>query len=362
MAKAKTFTLLGLALAMLTLLIASADAQTRPPVTVSPTVVGGQYNTAAPTLLNKQYAPLQFDVNGNLKTTGGGGGGGGSVTQGTVPWVDDITQWANVTLGAPTAWGVAPTGNMIGVNANVLNSSLAVTGTFWPYTLGQQVAGSSVPVVLPSAQITALTPPTTVAVTQSTSPWVISGALTANQSVNVAQFGGISTSTGQVAVSTTPVTATNTALVVDLRPDSPGIITLGPAAVANSVPFTLSSQYPTNATTTTPTAITGNAAGSTAAVVGTLAAASGKTTFICGFNVQALGGTASVGPITIAGLVGSSQIYQTVLNSATLGQQVASATFSPCIPASSGNTAITITTTADGTATAVDVNSWGYQL
>src|SRR5712671_855639 len=38
-------------------------------------------------------------------------------------------------------------------------------------------------------------------------------ALGANQSVNVAQFGGTSTSTGQVAVSVAPVTATNTALV-----------------------------------------------------------------------------------------------------------------------------------------------------
>ena len=37
-------------------------------------------------------------------------------------------------------------------------------------------------------------------------------------------------------------------------------------------------------------------------------------------------------------------------------------TFNPCIPASAANTAITVTTTANGTATAVDVNSWGYQL
>lgn len=35
--------------------------------------------------------------------------------------------------------------------------------------------------------------------------------------------------------------------------------------------------------------------------------------------------------------------------------------FSPCIPASAQNEAITVTTTADGTATAVNVNSWGYQ-
>jgi hypothetical protein len=34
-------------------------------------------------------------------------------------------------------------------------------------------------------------------------------------------------------------------------------------------------------------------------------------------------------------------------------------TFIPCIPASAANTSITITTTADGTATGVDVKSWG---
>ena len=108
--------------------------------------------------------------------------------------------------------------------------------------------------------------------------------------------------------------------------------------------------------------ITGNAVGTTGAVVGTLAASTtGKTTFICGFNVQAIGGTATVGPVTIAGLVGSSQVYQTDVNSATVGKTVASANFSPCISASAANTAITITTTANGTATAVNVNSWGYQ-
>jgi hypothetical protein len=37
------------------------------------------------------------------------------------------------------------------------------------------------------------------------------------------------------------------------------------------------------------------------------------------------------------------------------------ATFTPCIPASAVNTAITITTTADANATAVNVNSSGFQ-
>ena len=106
------------------------------------------------------------------------------------------------------------------------------------------------------------------------------------------------------------------------------------------------------------TVITGNSTGSTGAVVGTLAGVSGHTTFLCGFNVSAVGGTAAVGPITIAGIPGSNMVYQ--LASTASGASVGN-TFSPCIPATAANTAITITTTADGSASAVDVNAWGYQ-
>jgi hypothetical protein len=104
--------------------------------------------------------------------------------------------------------------------------------------------------------------------------------------------------------------------------------------------------------------ITGNATGSTSAVVGTLAAATGKTTYICGFDVSAIGGTAAVGPVTVAGTIGSSLVYQ--MSSLAAGTTL-SRTFTPCIPANAAATAITVTTTADGSASAVDVNSWGYQ-
>lgn len=109
--------------------------------------------------------------------------------------------------------------------------------------------------------------------------------------------------------------------------------------------------YPSGATP-----ITGNATGTTGAVVGTLAAAVGKTTYICGFHLDSAG-TGAIGPITMAGLVGSSMVFQGTAGANNNPAQ----TFTPCIPASAPNTAITITTTADGTATAVDVNSWGYQ-
>jgi hypothetical protein len=104
--------------------------------------------------------------------------------------------------------------------------------------------------------------------------------------------------------------------------------------------------------------IAGNAAGSTGAVVGTLAASTTKTTLLCEFDISAIGGTAAVGPITVAGLLGGSRIYQM---SATAAGAFLSKSFSPCLSGSAINTAITITTTADGTATAVNVNSSGYQ-
>lgn len=107
------------------------------------------------------------------------------------------------------------------------------------------------------------------------------------------------------------------------------------------------------------TAITGNATGTTGAVVGTLAANATKFTYICGFDVEAIGGTAAVGPITVAGLVGSSMVFQA--SSTAAGGSVAKQAFTPCLPGSAVNTAITITTTADGSASSVDVNSWGFQ-
>jgi hypothetical protein len=101
--------------------------------------------------------------------------------------------------------------------------------------------------------------------------------------------------------------------------------------------------------------ITGNATGSTSAVIGTLAGVANKTTYICGFSVSSTG-TAAVSPITVAGIVGSSMVFQNLSAGAGILQQA----FYPCVPASAPNTAITITTTADGTATAVNVNSWGF--
>lgn len=108
---------------------------------------------------------------------------------------------------------------------------------------------------------------------------------------------------------------------------------------------------------TAATAIQGNGSGTTGAVVGTLAGAASKTTYLCDLDVSAAG-TGSIGPVTVAGLLGGSKVFQLPV---TAGGAPFSKSFNPCLPASAVNTAITITTTADGTATAVNVNSSGFQ-
>ena len=133
------------------------------------------------------------------------------------------------------------------------------------------------------------------------------------------------------------------------RSSLPGAAVLAAAALFFTPAASQTSGVPTG------NIITGNATGSTSAVVGTLPAFVGKTTYICGLSVSSTG-SAAISPITVAGVVGSSMIFQNV----TAGTGILQQAFYPCVPASAPNTAITVTTTADGTATAVDVNSWGF--
>ena len=84
-----------------------------------------------------------------------------------------------------------------------------------------------------------------------------------------------------VAVNVAPVTATNPAVVVDLRPDSPGIIPLGQAVKASSVPVTFASdQDPCSYAQKSSVKIAITTATTTAMVP-----VSGSTTvYVCGFD------------------------------------------------------------------------------
>lgn len=71
-----------------------------------------------------------------------------------------------------------PTGASTSALQTTGNTSLASIDTKTP-SLGQALAAASVPVVLTAAQITTLTPPTTVTTNQGTSPWIVAGGGTA---------------------------------------------------------------------------------------------------------------------------------------------------------------------------------------
>lgn len=133
---------------------------------------------------------------------------------------------------------------------------------------------------------------------------------------------------------------------------------VGPATTANSQSIIQNSQYPANSVGG-PAPVASAADGTTGAVSVSLAATASTTAYICGFNVSAVGGTATVGPIAVSGLLGGTQRYE--MNSAATPVML-SQSFSPCIPASAVNTPIGVTTVANGTATAVHVNAWGYRL
>jgi hypothetical protein len=195
-------------------------------------------------------------------------------------------------------------------------------------------------------------------------PFQAGAALAANQSVNVAQWGGVATTTGQVAASVAPVTATNTALVVDLRPDSPGIITLGPAAPANSVPMINSSPYPGNATAVAVpiNASSGNVAAGTAAA--TLAAAASKFTYMSGFQFTSSGSTVGLPVIcTITGITTTKSYIVTSIAGVLLANAPLIVQFNPPLQSSAVNTAIVASCPSLGTGnTNAVMTADGYQL
>lgn len=123
------------------------------------------------------------------------------------------------------------------------------------FALGQQLAAASLPVVLTAAQLATLTPLSTVAVTQSTSPWVVSGTVAATQSGtwNINNISGtISLPTGASTLAeqqsqTALLNTINGHLDVNLSTRlaeatfTSRINTLGQKTMANSTPVVLAS-------------------------------------------------------------------------------------------------------------------------
>lgn len=110
------------------------------------------------------------------------------------------------------------------------------------------------------------------------------------------------------------------------------------------------------------TATSGNVAAATATA--SLAAATGKVTYICGFSITSAGstGAAVVNP-TITGIItGTMTFTYASVAGATLANQHLTVPFTPCMPAATPNTAIVVSMPTLGAGnTNTTVNAWGYQ-
>jgi hypothetical protein len=302
-------------LVFLFLLLSCVDAQAQSSTRAQAQAVaacGGQSLTAG------VFYPVTQDLTGTL-CTASGGGGSTSVTQGTVPWVVSGQGTAGTAAtGVVTVQGIA---SMTPILSTLSAETTKVIGT----------------------------------VNQGTSPWVISGSLTANQSVNVAQVAGTTAATGS------GVLGAGTQRVA-LATDSPGVITPGPAAIANSIPTIPSSQYPGN-NTAAAVPITASATGTTGATTATLAGVASKTTYLCGFSIRATATAAAVGNATVTGTVTGTLNFSQFTQALATGMVPLEPNIgSVCIPASATNTGIAVISAAPGTGGVVSVTAWGYQL
>jgi len=116
------------------------------------------------------------------------------------------------------------------------------------------------------------------------------------------------------------------------------------------------------------TPITATATGTTAAVVATLPAVAGKTTYLCGFYYTGTNATAAntTTSVTVTGTIGGTMTFgfPTLAAAATVQNTIpVDEGFIPCVAASAINTAIVVNGPALGAgATQATVTAWGYYL
>lgn len=116
------------------------------------------------------------------------------------------------------------------------------------------------------------------------------------------------------------------------------------------------------------TPITATATGTTGAVVATLPAVAGKTTYICGFYYTGTNATAAntTTSVTVTGVIGGTMSFgfPTLAAAATVPNTIPiDEEFIPCVAASAINTAIAVNGPALGAgATQATVTAWGYYL
>ncbi len=168
-------------------LLASIDNRLSTPV-----VVGGQYNESGITLSNLETAPVQMDIFGNVKISGPVAiVGTPTVLQGTTPWITDGSGYTQpisaVSLPLPTGAATEATLALVSTEATLAALNAKVTTTANGIKVDGTATVQPVSGPLTDTQLRATPVPVsgTLAVTQSTSPWVISGTVTANAGTNL---------------------------------------------------------------------------------------------------------------------------------------------------------------------------------
>jgi hypothetical protein len=235
-------------------------------------------------------------------------GGGGSVTQGTSPWVDSITQWGGGTLGAMANYGTSPGAVLVpGANAFVTNTVSSNT-----------------------AQVNGVT--------------TLTGA---GATGTGAQRETVSQDTTTIAGSAPGTAGTPSANVVSVQGVSGGTV----------IPVSQASAYPAGAVP-----ITASATGTTGATTATLTNVSGHTTYICGYSVRANATAATTVTDTITGVITGTMSAELWVAPNTSGIGIDENAFIPCIPASGASVSIAVVSGAPGTGGLVSVRAWGYSL
>jgi hypothetical protein len=121
------------------------------------------------------------------------------------------------------------------------------------------------------------------------------------------------------------------------------------------LPVLPASQYPAASTP-----ITASATGTTGATTATMTGQSGRTMYICGFQIAANATAAVTGTATITGTVSGTMSFTQFTAPLASGIGVTTSPFSPCVPASGKGVSIAVVSAAPGTNGNVSVAGWGY--
>ena len=156
---------------------------------------------------------------------------------------------------------------------------------------------------------------------------------------------------------TLPATSLSCSLIAIVKAQANAANGSVPAGSAYIGQFNTASQYPNGAVP-----VTGASVGTTGALTTTLAAVSGKTTYVCGFTLQANATAASTAPVYLSNVITGTMDFLQYTAAAASGIGTTQQTFNPCIPASATNTAITMYGAAPGAGGNTTLSLWGYQL